>query len=208
MLVKEKASRAVVLPARGHSPGGPDQREIGVAIAILIAAVALVGALCLLDLLLTFGVIRRLREHTGLLSAQGSTVPVLGLEAGKSPGAFSAVTTAGETVTDAAQLRLVAFLSSSCSACPERVPSLVAYLSNYRLGRDSVLAVIQDAHDEPVPYLDQLAEVALVCLEPAGGKVSTAFQVNGYPLFFLLDADGVVARSTYDPTMLPAPAAV
>ncbi|HLX48340.1 MAG TPA: hypothetical protein VKS82_08405 [Streptosporangiaceae bacterium] len=164
--------------------------------------------MCLLDLLLTFGVIRRLREHTGLLSAQGSTVPVLGLETGKSPATFSAVTTSGEIVTDAAQLRMVAFLSSSCSACPERVPPFVEYLSNYRLGRDSVLAVIQDGHDEPVPYLDQLAEVALVCVEPADGKVSKAFEVNGYPLFFLLDADGVVVKSTYDPAMLPAPAAV
>lgn len=189
-------------------PAGLNQREIGIAIAILIAAVALVGVLCLLDLLLTFGVIRRLREHTDLLSAMGSEPPVLGLGKGKSPGAFSVVTTSGEVVTDAVPLRMVAFLSASCSVCPERVPPFVAYLSNYRLERDSVLAVIQGDHDEPVPYLDQLAEVALVGMEPEDGEVSRAFEVNGYPLFFLLDADGLVAKSTYDPAMLPAPAAV
>ena len=38
---------------------------------ILIAAVVVVGCLCLLDLLLTFGVIRRLREHTSMLTAAG-----------------------------------------------------------------------------------------------------------------------------------------
>src|ERR1700735_377462 len=174
----------------------------------MIAAVALAGVLCVLDLLLTFGVIRRLREHTDLLSALASKVPVLGLEVGKSPGAFSAVTTSGEVVTDADQLRIVACLSSSCSACPERVPPFVEYLRNYRLGRDSVLAVIQGGHDEPVPFLDRLAEVALVCVEPADGMVSRAFEVNGYPLFFLLDADGAVTVNGYDPSMLPAPAAV
>jgi hypothetical protein len=164
--------------------------------------------LCLLDLLLTFGVIRRLREHTALLSVLGAPPPVLGLETGRQPGAFSAVTTSGEVVTDAARLRMVGFFSSSCSACPERVPPFVEYLSNHRLGRDSVLAVIQSGDDEPVGYLDQMAEVALVCVEPADGKVARAFEVNGFPLFFLLDADGAVAVSGYDPAMLPAPAAV
>ena len=178
------------------------------AIAILIAAVALVGVLCLLDLLLTFGVIRRLREHTALLSGLAGPPPVLGLETGKSPGAFSAVATSGEVVTDAARLWMVGFFSSSCSACPERVLPFVEYVSNHRLGRDSVLAVIEGGDDEPVPYLDQLAEVALVCVEPAGGEVARAFEVNGFPLFFLLDADSVVAVSGYDPSMLPAPAAV
>ena len=36
--------------------------------AILSAAVVAVGCLCLFDLLLTFAVLRRLREHAGLLA--------------------------------------------------------------------------------------------------------------------------------------------
>ena len=48
---------------------------------ILIAAVVVVGGLCLLDLLLTFGVIRRLREHTSMLTGAGG-----GLRAGCRPG--------------------------------------------------------------------------------------------------------------------------
>jgi len=36
--------------------------------AILSAAIVVVGLLCLADLLLTFGVIRRLREHTEQLT--------------------------------------------------------------------------------------------------------------------------------------------
>jgi len=48
--------------------------------AILVAAIGLVGLLCLADLLLTFGVIRRLREHTEQLAGlRGQDAPVTGL---------------------------------------------------------------------------------------------------------------------------------
>jgi len=88
------------------------------------------------------------------------------------------------------------------------VPPFAEYVSSHRLERDSVLAVIQDGAAEPVPYLDQIAGVALVCMEPVDGEVAKAFEVNGYPLFFLLDADGAVVDSGFDPAMLPEPAAV
>ena len=177
------------------------------AIAILIAAVALVGVLCLLDLLLTFGVIRRLREHTALLSGLAGPPPVLGLETGKSPGAFSAVATSGEVVTDAARLWMVGFFSSSCSACPERVLPFVEYVSDHRLGRDSVLAVIEGGDDEPVPTWTSSPRWRSSAWNRRR-RGARAFEVNGFPLFFLLDADSVVAVSGYESPMLPAPAAV
>lgn len=176
---------------------------------ILIAAVVVVGGLCLLDLLLTFGVIRRLREHTSLLTGtRGSEPPPVGLAAGNAPGAFSAVTTFGEEVTGAVGLRVAAFFSSWCSTCPERVPPFVEYLSRHHIGRDSVLAVVAADNSTPAPYLEQLADVALACVEPTGGEIAKAFQVAGFPAFFLLDADGVVAENGYDPATLPEPATV
>ena len=61
---------------------------------VLVAAVALVGVLCLLDLLLTFGVIRRLREHAELITLGGvPDIPVLGVAVGEQPAPFSATTT-------------------------------------------------------------------------------------------------------------------
>jgi thiol-disulfide isomerase/thioredoxin len=176
---------------------------------ILVAAVAVVGGLCLLDLLLTFGVIRRLREHTQMLTgARGSEPPPIGLAAGKPPGLFSAETTSGEEVTGAAGLQVIAFFSSWCSTCPERVPPFLEYLSRHRIGRDSVLAVVAADSSTPAPYLEQLAEVALACVEPTGGEIATAFEVQGFPAFFLLDPDGAVAVNGYDPAALPEPAAV
>jgi len=173
----------------------------------MIAAVSVVGCLCLVDLLLTFGVIRRLREHTTMLTAQERLAePPLGVSAGELPAGFSAVTTDGEPVSGPAGLRMVAFLASWCSICPERVPSLVEYLGSHRVARDGVLAVVVDGDSEAPPYLAQLADVARVCVEPSDGEVGKAFKVAGFPAFFLLDADGAVMASGYDPAGLPVPA--
>jgi hypothetical protein len=174
---------------------------------IVIAALGFVGCLCLLDLLLTFGVIRRLREQSEILSTRTSPGRAMGLSAGNTPAPFSAVTTAGDLVNGAAGLRLVAFFSS-CPICPQRVPPLAEYLRVHRVSRDSVLAVSIGSGSEPQPYLAELAPLAQVCAEPEDGAITRAFEVTGFPWFFLLDADGVVIASGYDPATLPEPATV
>jgi hypothetical protein len=191
----------------GHGPSS--LLNFGVIMPILIAAVVAVACLCLLDLLLTFGVIRRLREHTDLLAgARGGQPPVTGLAAGQSPGAFSAATIAGDLVSDVMGLRVVAFLSSSCPACPRMVPPFVEYVSSHRIGRDSVLAVIAGSASEPPPYLAQLAEAAQVRIEPADGDVIHAFRVQEFPAFCVLDSGGALIASGHDPSALPEPAMV
>jgi len=174
---------------------------------LVIAAVAVVGVLCLLDLLLTFGVIRRLKEHTAMFAERGSLAPpVIGLAEGERPGAFSAMTTDGQHVDESTPLRLAAFLSTSCSICPERVPLLLKYLTAHHIDRASVLAVVVGPDGEKAPYFESLAEVAQICIEPDEGDVSKAFRAAGYPAFCLLSADGTVLASGYDPQMLPEPA--
>lgn len=176
---------------------------------IVIAAVTVVGVLCLLDLLLTFGVIRRLKEHTAMLAERGPgslAPPVIGLSEGERPGAFSAVTTDGQHVDESTPLRLVAFLSTACSICPERVPTLLKYLATHHIDRASVLAVVVGPDGEHAPYLESLAEAAQICVEHDQGDVSRAFRTAGYPAFCLLSADGTVLASGYDPEMLPEPA--
>ncbi|MGH3158708.1 MAG: hypothetical protein ACRDNF_19315 [Streptosporangiaceae bacterium] len=176
---------------------------------ILIAAVVVVGCLCLLDLLLTFGVIRRLREHTTMLATTREALePYVGLRAGEPPGPFSTMTISGEEVAGPTGLRIVAFFSAWCSVCPEMVPPFVGYLRSHHIARGSVLAVVTGDNNEPPPYLDRLAEVAQVCLVQADGDVVEAFKVTGYPAFCLLDADGAVLSSGYDPTALPEPVTV
>lgn len=176
--------------------------------AILAAAVTMVGVLCLADLLLTLGVIRRLRSHSELLAGyQAGGSVIVGLRPGGVPGPFSAVTTDGVAVSAAPGLRLAAFFASSCPACPEQVPAFLRYVRENNLDRAEVLAVMTGPGTSP-GYLSRLAEVAQVCLEADQGPVASAFLVTGFPAFFVLDGDGAVAGSGFDPSVLPALAAV
>jgi hypothetical protein len=174
---------------------------------ILTAAIIAVGALCLLDLLMTFGVIRRLREHSALLRDRQNRLadrPVITLSPGQIPAPFTAATTDGSALAGPAGLRLVGFFSSSCSACPERVPPFTDYVRANAIGRSEVLAVLL-THDRttPPPYLDELAQVAQVSMQPDDSQVVDAFRVDGFPAFCLLDADGAVMASGFDPATLP-----
>lgn len=173
--------------------------------AILVAAVALVGLLCLADLLLTFGVIRRLREHTEKLeSLRGLDGPASGLPNGATPEPFTALTVSGERLEGPAGLRVIAFFAAGCSACPERVPAFLDYLRVNQVARDAVLAVIVNPQPEPVSYQESLAEVAPVCVEGHDGPINTAFSVRAFPSFCVLDGAGSVVFFSHDLAALPA----
>lgn len=179
--------------------------------AALSAAVILVGLICLTDLLLTFGVIRRLREHSAQISsfgqAGGAAVPVVGLAEGESPAAFASVTIDGQPMTGPAEIRMVAFFSKTCSVCPGKVAPFLEYVTSHQLARDSILAVVVGSPDDPPAYLDDLMQVGQIVFEELDGAISQAFKLSGFPAFCLLDADGAVLASGFDPAMLPKPAA-
>ena len=175
--------------------------------SLLYTCITLVGMLCLLDMLMTFAVIRRLRIHTELLAGRDPVdLPIIGVPVGGIPAAGPRTTLAGEPLDGLAGLRLVAFFSTSCSACPEQVAPFVAYVSGHRLPRQSVLAVVVRTGDEVPAYLDQLTAVAQVCAEHHGGDLGAAFGLGGFPAFCLLGSDGSVLASGSDPANLPVPA--
>jgi thiol-disulfide isomerase/thioredoxin len=172
----------------------------------MIAVVTVVGAVCLLDLLLTFGVIRRLREHTEMLASAGPAKPPAGLSTGELPGTFAAMTTEGDLVHGTTGLRVVAFFASWCTVCPERVPPFAAYLRTYQISRHSVLAVSAGPGDAPPAHLAELVGLAQICAEKDDGELAKAFKVTTFPTFYLLDADGAVTVKDHDPSVLPEPA--
>jgi len=168
-------------------------------LTLLAAAVIFVGCLCLLDLLLTFGVLRRLREHAELLAGAAP-----GLAVGERPANFVAVSTAGQTISGPSGLRMAAFFSSSCSVCPGKVAPFLNYVATAGFSPDGVLAVVA-TETEASDYVADLSGAASVCVEPQGGSVGNAFQLKGFPSFFLLNADGVIVASAFDPDSLPEP---
>jgi hypothetical protein len=176
---------------------------------VLIAAVIVVGVLCLLDLLLTFGVIRRLREHSEMLARnQAGSVDVIGLPPGQTPAPFTAIDSSGRAVRGPSGLSVIAFFSTSCPICPKRAPVFVDYVRGHLVGRDEVLAVVVGDASQPPSYLADLAVVGRVCTESSDGPLERSFAVRGFPAFFVLDGAGTVVWSGYDPAALPAPAVV
>jgi len=167
--------------------------------AYLAAATALVGLLATVNLLLTVGVVRRLREHTTELAELRSGAAVGGGDIIAPPGS-----PVGELVTSdvdghpvtLGDRALVGFFSPHCEPCRERLPEFVAHAAQRAGG---VLAVVAGSPEEAAEAVDQLRPVATVVVEPDQGPVQKAFRVTGFPAFALVE-DGVVTASHYDLT--------
>src|SRR5687768_11835646 len=119
--------------------------------AFLIALVVLVGTVAVLNLFLTVGVIRRLKEHTGKLADLPTmgAAPSLMLGEVERVGEFAATTSDGEPVSRdlLSGQTLVGVLSPNCSACEERLPEFVAMAETFPGGRGQVLAIVAGEND-------------------------------------------------------------
>lgn len=186
---------------------------------VLVAAVVVVGLLGLANLLFTFGVVRRLREHTELLSERsggsgGEVVRRLpaghevALVAGSEVPAYTTTTVDGEEVSSdgPAAPTLVGVFAPGCSACTEQLSSFLAFARKQPGGRDRVLAVVSGDPDDQPPYVDQLRSVARLVVGQPGGSVTDALQVRGYPAFAVIE-DGVVRSSGFQVAALELSAA-
>ncbi|MFJ5725978.1 hypothetical protein [Streptomyces sp. NPDC093149] len=134
----------------------------------MIASVVLVGLLCVLNLVLTYGIVRRLREQVADVGGKALEVPRSVLGVGATVGSFSAVDTEGSSLTrdDLSEGQLVTFMSPGCPACEELLPLVAERAREY--GPERVLAVVvRDADKDNVgegsgvrAYLERLAPVA------------------------------------------------
>jgi hypothetical protein len=177
---------------------------------LALVAIALLGVLTLLNLILTYGVIRRLREHEERLGKDSATPALPEQPAIGTPlPAFTAMTTAGQQITDrdfAAGTVYVGIFSTQCRPCHEQLPRFlerVSTLDPYR-----VLLVINDDGDDPVTLADLVARAATVgrvVMAPTPAPLATALGVERFPTMLMLD-DGVVVANSHDTGRLPVPA--
>jgi peroxiredoxin len=169
----------------------------------LTAAVALFGPLAAVNLLLTIGVVRRLREQTTELAELRDRAPTgcaeTSLPVGATVAPFEAATADAHTVSLASfgERPLVGFFSPSCKPCRERLPGFVQHAGSRPGGRDAVLAVVAGTPEASADYVEQLRAVATVVVEPDQGPVQKAFGVTGFPSFLLV-RDGEVDATDYD----------
>ncbi|MFD2416586.1 TlpA family protein disulfide reductase [Amycolatopsis pigmentata] len=154
---------------------------------VLTTAVILVGLLCAFDLLLTLGVIKRLREHTELLSAAESAPPAP-IAVGSEVEDFHVTTVDGESLR--ADMfdgeTLVAFFSPSCGPCQERLPKFVEYAGARPGGRDRALAIVIGDEAQTAAPVAALSPVARVVVEDPDGALANAFEVNAYPTVLMI----------------------
>jgi thiol-disulfide isomerase/thioredoxin len=176
----------------------------------VIALICLLSLLCLLNLLFTYGVILRLREHSGLLANRGGQ---RGNEAGRRPrptgdaaSEFTAVTLDGEEVTrdSLPASSVVAFMSSGCKPCEEAVPDFLAYAATVPAGRSHVLVVVSGPPSETAAYAARFTSMGRVVVEEPNGVVHSAFAVDGAPAFAFLGPGGMVTTATRKVAELPA----
>jgi thiol-disulfide isomerase/thioredoxin len=166
-----------------------------------------VGLLGMFNLVLSFGLVRRLREHSGLLARVTAGPGSAGLvaEVGTRVAPFRVTAVDGALVDRdvLAGPTLVGFFAPGCGPCGELLPRFVAAARAMPGGRAAVVAVVVE-DGSPAGYLvDPLAEVASVVLEERGGVLGTAFGVDSYPVTCVVDAVGVVTS-----TRLPSPVGV
>ncbi|MEV4294944.1 TlpA family protein disulfide reductase [Microbispora rosea] len=163
----------------------------------LTALVLSVGVLCLVDLVLTVGVIRRLRAHEEMLSARPAGSPSIVLPPGAVIGGFSATSTDGVHVSDETltETVLVGVFSPDCSACHERLPQFAEHARSFPGGRGNVLAVLVGTEEETADERRMLEPVALVLIEEYGTGLTKALQVRGFPSLALVDEHRRVVAS-------------
>lgn len=166
---------------------------------VLTVAVVLVTGLCLLNLLLTVAVIRRLREHTELIGTMGGgqAFPDSMLAAGERIGDYSTETLDGTVLTrdDLAGQTLIGVFSPGCHGCELQMPHFVELAKNSPGGREGVLALVVGGLEEAAGEIAQLAPVARVVHENDGGPLTRALGVQAFPAIARVDADGRVLVS-------------
>jgi thiol-disulfide isomerase/thioredoxin len=165
-------------------------------VTYVVAALVVTNVLTLLNLLLLFGVIRRLREYPAQLAA-GLPGPSL-LPAGTQVEAFATTDADGRPVhrEELPEGTVVGFFSPGCAPCEALLPKFVTHAAGMPGGRESAVAVVTGTPEDVSNYVTQLSPVARVVIEePAGGVVVRAFEVSAYPAVFQLDGDGRVLAS-------------
>jgi thiol-disulfide isomerase/thioredoxin len=168
-----------------------------------------VAAASLLNLVLTLGIIRRLREHAELLSTVAGD-PKHSVRTGEKVGDFTTLTVDGAAVTSdlVTEQTLVAFFSPGCKPCQEKLPKFIEFARSMPGGRRQVLAAVVGTTDT-APWVAELDPVSRVVVEDNGGPLTKAFEVKGFPTTLMVDRDGVGRLVvTADSIDLGQPAAV
>jgi hypothetical protein len=174
----------------------------------LTIALVVVAAAVTVDLLLTVGVIRRLRQHSELLATGAGINAPVPPKPGDPVHPFVATTPDGTMISrdSLSAAGLVVFLSPGCGPCEEQLPALVQALREAGRPRTSTLVVIVAEPTEAAHMITELETLAaVVCEPPPASQLQTAFGVWSAPLALRLDG-AAIADVSMDTARLVAAA--
>ncbi|MET7875933.1 peroxiredoxin family protein [Micromonospora profundi] len=154
------------------------------------------SVISLFNLVLGMGIIRRLREHTEILSGSGSkeglTQPEHRIDdiavATLGGGTFARDTLAGST--------LVAFFMPGCAGCKIALPEFISEVGQGRYAGHRVIGVVNGSGEEADALRDQLAALVDTVVPTATRDVIKAFDSSVYPAFYVVDETGTIRQSS------------
>lgn len=164
---------------------------------LLSAAVVVLAVLLLVDLVLTFAIIRRLREtETKLIEM--NTPPEAGLPVGARMPDFAAADGTLSSAELAGGPALIGFFSAGCRHCPaqaEHLADRAEDLNTQGVRVVSVLSVGDGATDELSPTLRKAGHLIT---ESEPSAVAVRFQEAATPSFLLFGDDGRLLSRGHD----------
>ncbi len=158
----------------------------------VVAAVVVLTVLVILNLLITFAVLRRLRIHEERLAmpASGGAGDREQLIGRRLPrfGASGAI-------------RLVAFFSAGCAPCEEQAAEFARHPDAERV---AILVPGSGADAERQRLLSALGDAPTVIEEPTGGALAEELGVRSFPQLLLLDKSGTIVAARHSLAALAA----
>lgn len=135
-----------------------------------------------------------LYEELELRSTVAST-PLLPV--GSRPERVVATSLSGAEITTATLTTptMVLLFSATCTRCPKHVPEVVEFLREQELEQSRVLVVVSGDGPGAQPFVDALADLAIVVIEPELGPLTASFQIREFPAFYVMDAAWTVVAA-------------
>jgi thiol-disulfide isomerase/thioredoxin len=154
-------------------------------LAVLTAAVAVCVTLTVLNLVLLFAVIRKLRDQP----QQPQFVPQT-MDVGTAVRRFETTTTTGATITEESLTStVVAFVSPSCAPCRDLVASIREMAPRLR---DPLLLVVVEELDDATRAAVAGVDGVTIVADEQSTAVTSAFGVSSYPTVARLEGRLVV----------------
>ncbi len=169
--------------------------------AFVIVLTILFGALSSFNIILTMGIVRRLREMNAkerTVTAPKGDMPSVMRTEGEQVEAFEGVTVRNEPVSEqflSVGPVLTGVFAYGCSSCHERIPEFISLIKSQGFDRDRVLVILVGKHADFTEELPLLDPIATVIVEGRQGPVARALGVKAYPALAVIGADGMVRTS-------------